>query len=515
MTDTAASGVKRRDFLKVIGATTATTTMIGCSSERVEKLIPYLVSPDETVPGVSTHYATTCRECSAACGVIAETRDGRAIKLEGNPEHPLNRGALCARGQSALQGLYNPDRYRTPMIRRNGRLEKATWDEALNLFRQKLAELGGNRAGTVFINRHESGNFPQFLNTWLAGQGMGAAINIDPDADHAAIAANLQTYGVAWPRFNFAAARLIVSFGADFLDGWGASVPQQLDFADARAKFETAPRLVYVGARRSLTGLNADQWIDARPGSELSIVNMLSGSVTPQQAAQQSGVDVAVLTGLQREFAAARPALVLAGGSSPRGMELCLAAASLNTGSGGGAAVKAGEAILSYEGIDPPSQLRVLGQRMQSGAIPLLMTRGVNPAYTMPRASGFAAALAKVPFKVSFSSIPDETSAMADLVLPDHHSLESWGDAEPVSGRLSLQQPVMDPVFDTRATADVLLSLTAPASNYRQTVIARFPGGADGLAAALPRGLANGSTTRATARSTPPSVASPPGDGDF
>jgi Fe-S-cluster-containing dehydrogenase component len=508
----AAAGVKRRDFLKVVGAGTAATTMVGCSSESVEKLIPYLVSPDETVPGVSTYYATTCRECSVACGVIAETRDGRAIKLEGNPEHPLNRGALCARGQAALQGLYNPDRYRSPMVRRNGRLEKATWDEALDLFRQKLSELGGNRANAVFINRHESGSFPQFLNTWLAGQGMGAAINIDPDADHAAIAANLQAYGVAWPRFNFSAARLIVSFGADFLDGWGASVPQQLDFADARAKFETAPRFIYVGARRSLTGLNADQWIDARPGSELAIVQMLGGTVTPQQAAQASGVDLAVLTELQREFAAAAPAMVLASGASPRGMELCVAANALNRAAGG-------EGINGFEGIDSPSQLRVIAQRMQAGAVPLLMTRGVNPAYTMPKSSGFAAAMAKVPFKVSFSSIPDETSALADLVLPDHHSLESWGDAEPVRGTLSLQQPVMDPVFDTRATADVLLSLSRPAvaagGTYRDTIIGQFPGGATGLAAALPRGIASGSTTRVNARAVPAPVVGQPGNGDF
>jgi molybdopterin-containing oxidoreductase family iron-sulfur binding subunit len=99
----APNGVKRREFLKVLGVGTAATTMLGCASEKVEKLIPYLVSPDETVPGVSTYYATTCRECSVACGVIAETRDGRTIKLEGNPEHPVNRGALCARGQSALR----------------------------------------------------------------------------------------------------------------------------------------------------------------------------------------------------------------------------------------------------------------------------------------------------------------------------------------------------------------------------------------------------------------------------
>src|SRR4029079_11478550 len=174
------TGVKRREFLKVVGATGAATTMIGCSSERVEKLIPYFVSPDETVPGVSPYYATTCRECSAGCGVIAETRDGRAIKLEGNPDHPLNRGALCARGQAALQGLYNPDRYRGPMVRQGGKLVKTTWDEALKVFTQKLGEVGPGASNAVFINRHESGSFPAVLNGCLAARGIPAALSIDP-----------------------------------------------------------------------------------------------------------------------------------------------------------------------------------------------------------------------------------------------------------------------------------------------------------------------------------------------
>ena len=132
--------VKRREFLKVLGSTGAAATAVGCFQEPVEKLIPYVVSPDHTVPGVSTNYASVCRECSAACGIIAEVRDGRAIKLEGNPDHPVNHGALCARGQAALQGLYNPDRYRGPMIRRDNRLAPATWDEALALVRQRISE---------------------------------------------------------------------------------------------------------------------------------------------------------------------------------------------------------------------------------------------------------------------------------------------------------------------------------------------------------------------------------------
>ena len=128
--ETKPTGVKRREFLKVLGASSATLAITACD-EPTGKLIPYLVSPDQTVPGVSTYYATMCRECSAACGVIAETRDGRAIKLEGNPDHPLNRGALCARGQSALQGLYNPDRFRAPMVNENGAWKTISWDDAI------------------------------------------------------------------------------------------------------------------------------------------------------------------------------------------------------------------------------------------------------------------------------------------------------------------------------------------------------------------------------------------------
>jgi anaerobic selenocysteine-containing dehydrogenase/Fe-S-cluster-containing dehydrogenase component len=511
------NGVKRREFLKVLGVGTAATTMLGCASEKVEKLIPYLVSPDQTVPGVSTYYATTCRECSAACGVIGETRDGRTIKLEGNPDHPVNRGALCARGQAALQGLYNPDRYRGPMVRRNGQLQSVSWDEALQLFAQKLGETRsrGGAGNAVFINQHESGSFPGFLDTWLAGFGMPAHLSYDAGADHAAIAANRQSYGVAWPRLDFGAARLVVSIGADFLDSWGAMVPQQLDFADARADHEKAPRLVYVGPRRSLTGLNADQWIDCRPGSEMAIVRMLQGQLPIEAVSQATGVSASVLDAFGREFAATTPSMVIAGGGGADGLEVALAANALNQARGNvGVTIKPNEGYLGFDRMAAPAEVRALADRMNSGGVSLLMVRGANPAFTLPKSVGFAAAMAKVPFKVSFSSYPDETSELADLILPDHHSLEQWGDAEPVRGTISLQQPTMDPVFDTRATSDVLIAAAKkdPGSaaryqmaDYRSWLISHFPGGAAGLAAALPRGIASGSLGEPTAaRAVPP-----------
>ena len=519
------AGVKRRDFLKVLGAAGAATSTIGCFQEDVERLIPYLASPDQTVPGVSTYYATTCRECSAGCGVIAETRDGRTIKLEGNPAHPVNRGALCARGQSALQGLYNPDRYREPMIRRNGRLERISWDDAIRTLRERMAALGAGAANAVFINQHETGSFPAFLDQWLAGYNMPAHIAYDGEAQHAVMQANRQSFGVAWPALDFGAARLIVSVGADFLDTWGASVPQQLAFADARAKLANAPRFVYIGPRRSLTGLNADEWIACKPGSEIAVVNALGGRGSLADAATASGVDQAVLQRLVSELAAARPNLVLSGVTTTNAVDVALAVNALNQAAGNvGVTIKPAEALIAFDRSASPNDLRDAVQRMASGAVPLAMFRGVNPVHVLPKSLRVAEALAKVPFKVSFSSYPDETTELCDLVLPDDHPLESWGDAESVRGTMSLQQPTMTRVFNTRATADVLIGVTKgdaatagryPMADYRAWLTGRFPGGTAALGPALARGVAAGSAaqTTAAARTSQPAQAAAPLEG--
>src|SRR3954465_2539058 len=202
------TGVRRREFLKVLGAGAAAASAAACQGyavpEETGKLIPYLLSPDQTVPGVSTYYATVCRECAAACGVIAETRDGRVTKLEGNPAHPLNRGALCARGQAAVQGLYNPDRFRSPMIKSGSAWRVATWDEAIKLLAQKVGEAraGGGAGNAVFLNQHESGSFPAFLDGWLAAYGMRPHMSVDFEADHAAMEAHRRAYGTAMPRWD-------------------------------------------------------------------------------------------------------------------------------------------------------------------------------------------------------------------------------------------------------------------------------------------------------------------------
>jgi Fe-S-cluster-containing dehydrogenase component/NADH dehydrogenase/NADH:ubiquinone oxidoreductase subunit G len=514
------TGVKRREFLKVLGATGAAATLVGCYSDKIEKLIPYVASPDNTVPGVSTYYATTCRECGAGCGLLVETRDGRAIKAEGNPDHPVNRGALCARGQAGLQGLYNPDRFHGPMMRESGKLVSITWDRALQLLAQKLGEVKskGQSAGVVFINQHEQGSFRGFLDQWLAGYGMPPHISYDAEAPLSTISANRASFNVAWPKLDFQAAKLIVSFGADFLDGWGLSVTHQLDFAEARSRLENAPRVVYVGARRSLTGLNSDSWIPARPGTERALAEALlaavagKGTAAVSALADQTGVAAAALESLARELQASKPSLVMAGGNGEDATATAQAVNDINKVLGNvGVTVKPAEASLAYEGIASHSAVREAAERMAAGAVALAFIRGANPAFSLPTDVHFADAFQKVAFKVSFSSYPDETTSLCDLVLPDHHALENWGDAEPTKGVLSLQQPVMDPVFNTRATGDVLIALAkgdptmasrVPA-DYRAFIAGRI-GGNTALTAALPKGMTSGSALAAAAPRTVP-----------
>ncbi|WP_373060046.1 molybdopterin-dependent oxidoreductase [Gemmatimonas sp.] len=530
MSTEAGTGVKRRDFLKILGATGATTAVVGCSSEKVGKLIPYVASPDNTVPGVSQYYATTCRECATACGVMAEVRDGRPIKLDGNPDHPMSRGAICSVGLSAVQGLYNPDRYRTPMVRKGNALEPITWDKAYELLAQKIGEVKSRTqaSNVVFVNQHESGTFPGFLDQWLSAQGMPTHLSVDALAPSTTIAVNQKAYGASWPALDFNAAKLVISFGADFLDGWGHSVPQQLDWADARTKLADAPRLVYVGARRSLTGLNADQWIAAKPGSEMAICAALTGAGTMAAASDASGVPVATLEALAKAIATAGSGVMaLCGLTTANAIECGVMVAEINEKAGAvGTTIKPAAGHVGFNGLSSYADLAGAVAKMSSGSVPLAFVRGANPAHTMPKSAGFAAAFAKVPFKVSFTSVPDETSQLCDLILPDNHWLESWGDAVTAQGQVGLQQPTLEPVFDTKATADVLIALAKKdqtlaakytAADYRGWFIGQFPGGASAFTTALTKATISGSPLIATATRTltATATAADAGAGDY
>ncbi len=486
----------RRRFLKVLGVTgagAAAVSACGIGPEPTERLIPYLIQPEDQIPGTATYYATTCRECAAGCGVRVRIREGRAVKLEGNPDSPINRGRLCARGQAGLQGLYNPDRIAHPLVRNaNGTFDDIDWDGAIQRLAAKVRESHGK--GIVFMTGAEQSTFGDLVDEWMKQVG-GRRMSYEPFGFEALRAGNRMAFGAAsLPSYDFGNAKYLISFGADFLDTWLSPVEFQNGFSQAHAFDAGRPasmaKFVFIGPRMSLTGMNADEWIAARPGTEGTLalamaqvilsqhlarvpadasrlVSVLS-AYRPSAVAQAIGIDADTIVRLAREFARSGGGLAVAGGMAAQyanGAEIVAAVNILNYVAGSvGSLVKFG-ADLAIGSTNTFADLTALTSDMTNGRVALLFVHGTNPAHSLPGA--FQQALGKVGYKVSFSSFMDETAAACDLILPDHHALEQWGDSRPRAGVTALQQPVVQPVFDTRPSGDVILKLAGKTGTFQ------------------------------------------------
>ena len=478
-------GIDRRNFLKLLGVS-STAPLVSCASGPVETIIPYVIQPEDVVPGLASYYATTCRECPAGCGMLIRTREGRAVKAEGNPSHPVNAGALCARGQAALQGLYNPDRIRHPLARdADGSLHAISWPDAQQRLVDKLQALQAQDqlTETAFVTGPLGDSLERLVGQWLAGLGSQRLHIYEPFSDEALDRASQICFQRPAPSYAIDRARFLLGFGADFLETWRSPVA----YATAFGKMHGAGRFVQVEPRLSQTGANADTWVsiqagreaflalgmarlivDEQPGalsaSEVHRLSALLAPHTPERTAELTGVPAWRIQNLARDFASQRPSLALGPGLATRSRQATasqVAVLLLNYVAGNIGQTVCFEANDGPVRAQPSSSLDNLITAMADGDVPLLLLAHANPVFSLPRASGFAEALERVPFIVSFSSFVDETTAQADLVLPDHSPLESWGDHSPQPGVHSLMQPVMAPVFDTRPMGDVLLSTAA------------------------------------------------------
>ncbi|HEX9887427.1 MAG TPA: molybdopterin-dependent oxidoreductase, partial [Longimicrobiales bacterium] len=477
-------GLKRREFLKVVGVTGAGAGLVGCSTEQVEQLLPFVVPPEDIVPGVATWYTSVCRECSAECGMWVRTREGRAVKVEGNPRHPVSQGGLCSRGHSSLQALYNPDRYAGPMVREGGELRQVTWQEAEQRLTQGLQSAGGR---VLLLTGKMGPSLADVADGFVAAVG-GTRV----EHDGLSLAPLREATRIAFgadvvPRYDLAEARFILSFGADFLETWLSPVEHGRGFSRA-ASVTDGPkaRTVFVGPRLNLTGQNADEWIPIAPGAEaalaLGIANAITGGsgeaagpyapiverYDPMTAAAAAGVEVEVIEELADHFMNAGPGVALGPGVAGHHRNATaanLAVLILNHVAGSVGRTVHVQSGATSASAAPYGAMEAAIRSMAGGNVGVVLVHGTNPAYTLPPASGFSEAFEGVGLKVSFASAPDETSAMADLILPDAHFLESWGDSNPRPGVYAVQQPAMQPVphFDSKATADVLLAVAGQA----------------------------------------------------
>jgi anaerobic selenocysteine-containing dehydrogenase/Fe-S-cluster-containing dehydrogenase component len=469
------SGLDRRGFFRIVGAGGAAAAAAGCGRSP-EALLPYVVPPEHVVPGVATWFATVCRECPAGCGVLAKSREGRVVKLEGNPDHPVNRGALCARGQAALLGTYDPDRIPRPRVREQGSWRSVPLDEAQKLLLDRLAAARQAGPGRIaMLTQLESGTLGRLMDEWLTAVGGRPRVAYEAFAHEELRAASRLVFGIdAIPHHAFEAARTVLSLGADYLETWLSPVEYAARLRQARALRDgRSATVIHVEPRYSMTAAHADEWIPNTPGSEAAValallrlvlegghhaalppreLDTLRGAaraVDVDAAARQSGIPAGRLRALAEGLAGSGPSLVVGGGvavGGGSGTDAAVAIALLNYALGNvGRTVRYGPSS-ALSRASRYADVLALVEAMGRGEIAVLIVKDANPAFTLPARAGFAEALAKVPFVVSFSSHPDETTAMAHLVIPDLTPLESWGDYSPREGVWGLLQPAMGPV---------------------------------------------------------------------
>jgi anaerobic selenocysteine-containing dehydrogenase/Fe-S-cluster-containing dehydrogenase component len=479
----------RRDFLKAacLGGATAVS---GCSDKPFKNLIPYVIPPEDIVPGEATWYATTCRECPAGCGILAKNRDGHVVKVEGNPLHPVNGGKpwgkLCPRGQASLQNLYNPDRYPGPLKRNpDGRVESLTWEQAEQIFLTQVSPViqKGRGERVVFLTELVTDARKDLIERWLAQMGSKGHVMYEPLAYEALRKANQQVFGAdAIPTYRIDQADFLISFGANFLETWLSNVQYARQFSVFHELKDGGKNyFAYFGPRLSLTGANADLWVPVSPPCQSLVAQALlravtegrgggegkgtaeppAGSIPLDQLEQQTGVSAQTIRMLARKVNESKKPLFLAEGlgfSDPRATETAVAANQLC------ATMPESRSLLDFGdpsslGMAAPLQrMRELCDRMTRGEIDVLLIDTANPLFHLPPAWGFQKALKAVPFIVTFSSAPDETSELAHLVLPRHTFYESWGDYSPRKSVRGLLQPTMGALFNSRQLENFLIS---------------------------------------------------------
>ncbi len=497
----------RRDFLRVLGISGAAATLAGCGNTAiesgVEEVMSYVHPQDFVVPGIGVFYASTCTQCGSGCGIMGKVREGRVLKLEGNPESGISGGKICGLGQAAVQAHYNPDRLHTPMLNMDGGLVPISWDRASQILDERLGAKSSLQGDQIaFLSGGMSGHQRVLLENFLDSYGSKQHVCYDALSDATGRAATKAVLGTEQPLWDLSKSRLILSFGSDFLGNGVSPVYMAREFA----KFRKAPRgtLIQIEPRMTLTGGNADRWYPIKPGTEgilaLGIAHDLlqhpefSGSVPQEVLDLVKNYDretVSDITGIGADsvrLIAAQlwnnsPSLVVAGPAvygHAYGFSNMAAVQLLNIILGNRGKTLQGQAEHPFPQMTPtPGTYRALAeltQKMQSGQCQALLITGTNPVFTSPSQLAFSEAMKKVPFKVAMVTHLDETAGQCDLVLPLLSAMEDFGthvaDYQPEGVEVLIQQPLMEKLYpDTRGFGDILLDVL----RKRKADYAAFP----------------------------------------
>jgi len=497
--------MKRRTFLKLAGMGSLSFAA-GCSDPQ-KTLYSLVNAPDDMVVGKGTWYASTCRECPAGCGILAKNREGRVIKIEGNPLHPMNRGRICMRGQAALQAVFNPDRIRTPLMKEAGVFRPISFASAESLIRERTqgaVQRGRDRVRLVTecVGTTQLRLFTEALKSWRSG----GPIVCEPFAYEALKTANKQVFQMdGLVSYRIENADVLLSFGADFLETWLSPVEYAIKFKAMHAyRNRQKGYFFHISPYQSLTAANADLWMSCNPGGETAIAMGLIREIladgrgktirefvrssvlkaaqpyTRDRVMELGGISGEQFDGLKGRLLTAKSPLILGTG----------------TGDTGGNALHTNMAVnLLNLFLDPELKnldglsrhhIEVAASRydvieffsqVQDGTADVLILNNVNPVFQRPGGNRAAEALKRDSlFVVSFSNFMDETSEMADLIFPTRMPLESWDAYAGKKGFVSILQPASGRLTDAPHLGDVILDTafaqTKPAGNYKSYLLA-------------------------------------------
>ncbi len=492
------SAFSRRELLKLAGVA-AVFAAAGCARKPVEKLVPYVNQPEEIIPGVPVWYASTCGECPAGCGVLVKTREARPIKMEGNPDHPLNAGKLCARGQASVLNLYDPDRLRQPvkLSRPGGMKQEVGWQQADSDIAQSLKAASGK---VVLLTGTLHGPARKKLMADFLASFPSTSVGINPGARHITYDAISEEeirsaqgvcYGEAvLPRYRFDQAEILVLLGGDPLAGSHSPVEFARGFAAGRKiKDGSMSKVISFEPVLSLSGSSADLHYQVKPEDLIKVALGLANEIIVAQGKSAFAGNVSVVSAL-RPYSASmvekeiglpqgslksvaaelwkkrRKGLVYAGGLVAKdrsAWRLQIAVNLLNSALENEGAAVDGTLSPSNQLQGSAADMLDLIADMKAGRVEVLIIQGTNPAYSFPASAGFGEGLQRVKKIVYLGDRVDETGELCDYVLPVTHPLESWGDAEPQKGVFSLMQPALRPIFDSRSGEDSLISFARTA----------------------------------------------------
>ena len=454
----------RRSFLKAAGFSFAGAVAASCSRAPAATAIPYVQQPEGLVPGRPVLYASTCGACEARCGLLVTTRDGRPVKIEGNPDHPLSGGSTCAVGQASILGLYDSQRLAYP-TRRGQRSTWADVDKEIAASLDRIRQEGG--AVRILTPTSASPTTTALIAEFVGRFKNARHVSYDPISVSAVLDAHALTHGARLlPQYRFDRADVIVSFDGDFLGAWISPVQHTRGYTSRRRIDERLPAKSYhvqIESRLSLTGSNADRRLRAAPDEIGHLATHLAARLarragTPFEGAglAPSPAEPALEAIADRLWTARGRGLIVSGSQDVRVQLLCNF---MNQMLGAYGATLDLERP-SYQRVGSDTELAELRAELARGEVQALFVAGANPVYDLPDGASLANDLRRVRLVVSTAERVDETASLAHFVCPDHHYLESWNDAEPVSGVVSLTQPTMQPLNNTRSLVESLSAWT-------------------------------------------------------